>query len=132
MKKYQNELIVLFAVLLMIGAFAYKQMKVKAQAVDAVRMEQSLSEMKSSVALLKVWKDKKVRKKVLKLKELVSPSKVKWNKKRTKLTAIYSGLNVTELNRLVSKTLRMAVQIQKLEIDKVGASYNVELKCKWQ
>jgi len=132
MRKYQNEFIVLVALALMIAAFVYKQMQVNAKVVDAAKMEQSLMETKQTVSLLKVWKDKKVRKKIVKLKEIVAPSKVKWRKKTSKLTASYKALSVSELNRLISKLLSMAVQIQKLEIDKVGSSYNVELKCKWQ
>ena len=131
MKSYQNEIIVLISFLLMVGAFFFKQDKIKVQAVDAVVIEKSIGETKEIAGLIKIWKDKKIRNKVLKIKTVVSPSKVKWSKKSNKITASFKHLTGKELNRLINKILNIPVEIVKLEIQKIGLSYGVEFKCKW-
>ena len=129
LKRYKNELIVGFSLLLLLIAFMYKQGVVSNQ-TDA-STGTSLQELKEVIALKKVWGDKKTTKKVDKLKTMVSPSKVKWSRKRKKLTVSFSNLSNQELNKVIVKIMNLAVEIQKLEIKKMGASYQVEFKCKW-
>ena len=131
MKSYQNEIIVFVSFLLMIGAFFFKQSKIQAQAVDAVVIEKSINETKEIAGLIRVWKDKKISKKVLKIKNVISASKVRWSKKSNKVTASFKKLTAIELNRVINKILNISVEITKLEIKKVGLSYTVEFKCKW-
>jgi hypothetical protein len=131
LKKYQNELIVLTALFLMVVAFFYKSAQVTLGAKQATQMQQSVNEFKEIVALKRVWADKKISKKIDKLQQLIPASKVKWSKKGKKLTATYQGLSANELNKLTTKIMNLAVQIQLLEIQKSGASYHVEFKCKW-
>jgi hypothetical protein len=131
LKKYQNELIVLIALCLMGAAFFYKSTQVTLAARQATQMQQSVNEFKEIVALKRVWADKKISKKIDKLQQLIPASKVKWSKKGKKLTVTYQGLSANELNKLTTKIMNLAVQIQLLEIQKSGASYHVEFKCKW-
>ena len=131
MKAYQNEIIVFVSFLLMVGAFFFKQSKIKAQSVDAVVIEKTINETKEIAGLIRVWKDKKVSKKVLKFKNVITSSKVKWSKKSNKITASYKNLTAIELNRLMTKILNVPIEIVKLQIQKVGSSYTVEFKCKW-
>ena len=129
LKRYKNELIVGIAILLFLIALIYKQGVVSGQADASAGT--SLQELKEVIALKKVWGDKKTTKKVDKLKAIVSPSKVKWSKKSKKLTASFLNLNNQELNRVIVKIMNLAVEIQKLEVKKLGVSYQVEFKCKW-
>ncbi len=131
LKRYQNELVVLLAFLLMLGAFLYKNGQISSQAEYATTTKQAVSDFKEIVALKKVWADKKTSKKVEKLKVLISDDKVKWSKKSKKVTASYKGLTAVELNKLVTKILELAVEIQKLEVQKTALFYDVEFKCKW-
>ncbi|TET87534.1 MAG: hypothetical protein E3J96_05240 [Sulfurovum sp.] len=131
LKRYQNELVVLLAFLLMLGAFLYKNGQISSQAEHAITTKQAVSDFKEIVALKKIWADKKISKKVAELEKLIPPSKVTWSKKGKKLTAIYEGLSSTELNKLISKILNLAVVIRQLDIKKTGSSYHVEFKCKW-
>ena len=131
MKAYQNEIIVFISFLLMVGAFFFKQSQIKAQAVDAVAVEKSINETKEIAGLIRVWKDKKVSKKILKIKNAITSSKVRWSKKSNKVTASFKNLTPIEINRLMVKILNVPVEIVKLQIKKVGLSYNVEFKCKW-
>ena len=90
-----------------------------------------MTEFRKVVALKKTWADKKVSKKVDKLKQIVPASKVKWSKKGKKLSANYKALNAKELNKLITTILSMAVQIQELKINRSGSVYDMEFKCKW-
>ena len=130
-KRYQNELVVLLAFLLMLVAVLYKNGEISKQAEDAVNDRDAVSEFKEIVALKKVWADKKTSGKVEKLKELIPSSKVRWSKKSKKITAVYKGLTSKELNKLISKILSLAVVIIQLDINKTGSTYHVEFKCKW-
>jgi len=128
-KAYKNEIIAGVALFLLLIAFMYKQGKVSGQTDTSASTE--LQELKEVISLKKIWGDKKITKKVDKLKAIVSPSKVKWTKKSKRLTASFSNLNNQELNRVVVKMMNLAVEIQRLEVKKLGASYQVEFKCKW-
>ena len=129
LKAYKNELIVGLAFLLLLIAFFYKQGQVSGQADTSAKSE--VQELKEVIALKKIWGDKKTSKKVDTLKMIVSPAKVKWSKKSKKLTASFSNLTNQELNRVIIKIMNLAVIIQKLEVKKLGATYQVECKCKW-
>ena len=91
----------------------------------------SVGEIKEVIALQKIWSDKKIPSKVKKLQTLIPADKVKWNSQGKKVTATYKGLTTTELNSLTTKILNLPVEIQKLKIQKVATSYDVEFKCKW-
>jgi hypothetical protein len=129
LKRYKNELIVGVALLLLLISLIYKQ-GITAGQSDA-SADTSLQELKEVIALKKVWGDKKITKKVDKLKTIVSPSKIKWSKKSKKLTASFSNLTNQELNGVIVKIMNLAVEIQKLEVKKQGVAYQVEFKCKW-
>ena len=129
LKAYKNELIVGVALLLLLIAFVYKQGQVSGQTDTSAGS--SLQELKEVIALKKVWGDKKTTKKVDNLKTIIAPSKVKWSRKGKKLTASFSNLGNQDFNRLIIKIMNLAVEIQKLDVKKLGASYHVEFKCKW-
>lgn len=131
LKRYQNELIVLGAFLLMLSMYFYKQHAISSQSGESQRITQVIEEIKEVAALKKVWADKKINKKVEKLKTLVPASKVKWSKKGSKVTALYKNLKPSELNKLTTKVLNTPVVVEKLAIQKTGASYTVEFKCRW-
>lgn len=130
-KRYQNELIVLLAFLLMFSAYSYKTVQVFTQTKTMVESKRSIEEIKEVVALKKVWSDNKTSKNVDKLQTLIPASKVKWSNKSKKVTASYQGLSARELNKLVTKILNLPVEIQKLKIQKIASTYDVEFKCKW-
>jgi hypothetical protein len=115
----------------MFVAFLYKNGQLSSQTEGTANSQHAVSEFKEIVALKKIWADKKIPKKVEKLKELIPSSKVKWSKKSRKVTAVYDELSSKELNKLISKILSLAVVIIQLDIEKTGSTYHVEFKCKW-
>ena len=129
LKAYKNELILGVAFLLLLISFAYKQGQISSQSNTSAG--NAVQELKEVISLQKIWGDKKMSTKIDKLKTIVSPSKVKWNKKSKKLTASFSTLTNQELNTLITKMMNIAVMIQKLEVKKLGTTYQVEFKCKW-
>ena len=131
LKAYQNEIIALIALFVLLIAFIYKQNHIPAQESSEGSGASTLYELKEVIALKKVWADKKTTKKVMKLKALVAPSKVTWQKKSNKVTANFSNLTPNELNKITTSILNLAVSIQKLDIKKSGSAYAMELKCKW-
>lgn len=130
-KRYQNELMVLGALLFMFSMYLYKQNASASQSGDNNSVTQTIVEIKEVVVLKKIWADKKISKKVEKLRTVVPSSKVKWSKKSRKVTALYKALKPSELNKLISKILNTPVVIDKLDIQKTGSSYSVEFKCRW-
>ena len=130
-KRYQNELIAFVAFILMFGGYVYKNVQVSSQAETMIEAKRSVGDIKEVIALKKIWSDPKTGKKVEKLPMLIPASKVKWNLKGKKVTASYKGLTTTELNKLVTKILNLPVEIEKLKIQKIASSYDVEFKCKW-
>ncbi len=130
-KRYQNELMVAVALLLLIVALIYKNVQVSSSTESLTLSKQEVREFKELVILKKRWLDKKTSKKLDKLQKLVPSSKVKWQKKGKKLTASFRGLSSQELNKVITMILNLAVQIELLEIKNDQGSYNVEFKCKW-
>jgi hypothetical protein len=130
-KKYKNEFIVLFSLFLMVIAFLYKSAQVSLVTKETISRQNSVKELKEIVSLKQIWVDKRISKKIDKLKRLVPSSKVKWSKKGKKLTATYQGITANELNKLITKVLNLSLQIEFLKIQKNGLSYYVEFKCKW-
>lgn len=130
-KRYQNELIVLVALFMMSGAYLYKYEQVFKQAENANSMKRSVDEFRETVALQKIWGNKNTASKVDQLQGLIPESKVKWSKTGKKLTAIYENLSASELNKLVTKILNLAVEIEALSIHQSGSVYRVEFRCKW-
>jgi len=130
-KRYQNELIALAAFVLMFIGYGYKTAQVSSQGETMASANHSVGEIKEVIALQKIWADKKTTKNVEKLQTLIPISKVQWSSKSKKVTASYKGLSAKELNKLVTKILNLPVEIQKLKIQKIASSYDVEFKCKW-
>jgi len=130
-KTYKNELIIGLTFLLLIIAFSYKQTQVSNQNSATSQATVALEELKDVIALKKIWGDKKSTKKVEKLKTLVSPSKIQWHREGKKLTASFKDLSAQTFNRLITRIMNLAVEIQKLEVQNTGSAYQVELKCKW-
>ena len=130
-KRYINEILVGLSLLLMAGAYVYKNMQVSKQTEQVTQVKHSLAELKEIVALTKIWGDKKISKKVDALQRAVPPSKVEWSKKQTKVTATYTDLSSNELNALTTKILNTPVVITLLDIVKSAEVYNVEFKCEW-
>jgi len=107
-QRYRNELIVAATLLFALSAFLYKH---------AERTEMAQSNQQG--------------KKVDRLKNLVDPSKLIWQKKGRKLHMELHDLSASEVNKVVTRLLNIPVQVQKLKSEKTGNMYSMEIVCKW-
>ena len=130
-KRYKNELIVVLSILLLLMGLTYKNTQYSSSVENHRDTKYAAREFKELISLKKKWADKKMSKKVEKLKKFAAPGKVKWNKKGKKLSVSYKDLNSKELNKILTTILNLAIQIEKLDIKNNITSYDLELKCKW-
>lgn len=130
-KRYQNELIVLISLLLLVSALLYKNHQNANSVENRTVTKYAVREFKEIIAHKKQWADKNIAKKLDRLKSVVPESKMTWHKKGKTLNARFKGLTSKELNKVVTTILNVAVQIQMLEVKENHASYDVEFKCKW-
>ena len=131
-KRYQHELIVLAAFLLMVIAYFYKSSS--ADSLDRVKMEvsQLATEVGGIIALKKQWDDPNLRKQIEKLKQGVAPEKIgTFTVKSKKLTASFKNLSDKEMNSIIIKLENVAVQIVALKVKRQNSSYSLGFICKW-
>jgi len=132
LKKYQNEIILLTSIVLMLFAYIYKSGKIDSFEKGKIEVASSISTISQIASLKDLWGDKKLSAKVPKLKSLVNSSKVKlFSIKSKKLKAKFVDLTIKELTILLQKISNIAVEIISIDVKKNSETYNMELKCKW-
>jgi len=131
-KRYQNELIVGLALLLMFGAYIYKGSQVKQLDSTKIEVAQSVEEIGEIIALKQQWGDPKLKQRVQKVKQGLQSGKIKsFIVKGKKLTASLQGLSSKEMNSVITKLENIAIQIVKLSVKHKDGTYQMEIKCKW-
>jgi len=128
---YRNELIVVASLLFALVAFGYKMKQRSATVEVSQAMETEVATLREIGSLKKIWGDKRISEKLDRVRTLIPSSKVQWQKKGKKLTAVFSELKASEVNTLVTKFLNIAVQIESLKVKKRGENYSMEIRCKW-
>jgi len=129
--RYRNELIVVLSLLFLLGAYSYKHTQQKSLELLEKSIASQTSEFEETVSLKRVWGDKRIVQKLAKVKSLIPASQVKWNQKGKKLTASFTDLTPSQVNKVITKLLNIAVRIETIKVKKHGENYNVEIKCKW-
>jgi hypothetical protein len=130
-KRYRNELILLAVTLFAVMAFVYKSSMHNTMALNNQKMAQDVAVLQEITSLKKVWGDKRIPQKLDSVRTMVPASKVQWQKQGKKLTAHFSELQPSKVNKIISKFLNTPVQIERLKVEKKGDVYSVEIKCKW-
>lgn len=130
-KQYQNEIIVAVAVVVFTLALLFKQHALSVSEENAQRFSAQNSEVQQAVALKKLWGAKDIKKKLIGLKSSLPANKVTWRQSGTKVDAVFSTLAPAEVNRLISKLMSLAVQIESLSVKKQDDNYEVKLQCRW-
>ena len=134
LRRYQNELMIVLALLLLLGAVIFKISSSSTLESKSAEATQSISRMEDINTMKKLWeKNKAVSKKLMALKKQLGASKsTTFELKKKKAHIILENLNGTELNKVVSKQIAsIPVQIQEIVIDRSGENYRLELRCKW-
>ncbi|MCF6205634.1 MAG: hypothetical protein L3J47_01895 [Sulfurovum sp.] len=130
-KRYRNELLLLAALLMATGAFFYKHTQHTAKAEINQQMAKEIALLQETVSLKSIWADRQIPKKLAGVRSLVPASKVTWQQKGKRLYATFHDLSPFEVNRVITRLLNIAVQVEQLEVKKEGEHYTMEIKCKW-
>ncbi len=133
-RKYQNELIVLFAALLLLGTMAFQYISYNALQKKSTESIALISQFKDIATMEKLWGKNKTRARVLgNIQKTLAKEKVKKFKiEKNKADIILEDLTGRELNKVVGNQIAsIPVQITELSITRNGEKYRLELKCKW-
>ncbi|MCB4747467.1 MAG: hypothetical protein LGB54_02565 [Sulfurovum sp.] len=130
-KRYQNELIVSVAFVFALSMFIYKlsHHAIKAEASQKVAKE--FISLQETVSLKKIWVDKRIDNRLKRIQGMLPRNKVLWSQKGKRLIATFNTLTGKEVNRVMTKLLNIAVQLESLNITKNGEYYKMEIRCKW-
>jgi hypothetical protein len=131
LKFYKNELFVFLSFLLMFGSYFYKESKNINFENEQYIVTQSISNLKNVISLQNLWANKKISKKLSKLKKSLPSKKMHWSQKNKKIIVKFSHLTSYEVNKVISKFLSIALQLQELKISQKNQEYQVEFVCKW-
>ena len=131
MLRYRNEIIVAVALLFALGALAYKYTHRTSVEKENRILHKEIVQLNEAVSLKKRWADKQTEKKLEELRKYFPHVQTTWKKSGKKLVAVFTALKPEEANRLVTKLLNIAVQIEHLKIEKQDKTYRVEMTCKW-
>ena len=131
-RKYQNEGIVLLALLLFIGGFLYQRGMERKLDVSLERSKTTAVEIMKAKTLQKVWSAKGLKQKVAALQGRVIPSKVKtFELEKNKLNAHFFQLTGKELNTLATRIASLPVRIQEFAVTRLGTQYALRCSCTW-
>ena len=134
LRRYQNELMIVLALLLLLGAVIFKFSSSTTLENKSAEATESISRMEDIDTMKKLWdKNKAISQKLALIeKQLGSSKATTFEVKKKKAHIILENLNGTELNKVVSKQIAsIPVQIQEIVIDRSGENYRLELRCKW-
>ncbi len=131
-RKYQNEWILLLALLVLLGGFLYQRgMRHKLEA-SLLRSQNAARQITEAKVWQEVWSTKGLKTKVASLKETVPSGKVKtFEQVKKKLTADFAGLSGQELNELATRIATIPVRIQEFAVTRAGTKYDVRCTCTW-
>ena len=134
LRRYQNEGMILLALLLLVGAMLYKSYqhtKLQTSSVEATAM---ISKIEDIATMKKLWqKNSTVATKLNAIKTYLPAIKIKTLQvEKKKAHILLEGLNGNELNSVAGKYLAsIPVQIVEMSIGRDGEYYRLELQCKW-
>ena len=128
--RYKNELIVVLSVVFLIGSYMFKHNSMTSMRENLNQTKSVVYDVQESVKLKQIWSTKGLVSKLNKIKSLANSPKV-WQLKSKKLIAKFDKLDARRLNLLLTKFVKLPIQIQTLKITKSGQNYTLELKCKW-
>ncbi|SFV52535.1 hypothetical protein MNB_SV-9-1537 [hydrothermal vent metagenome] len=131
-KKYINELIILGALLFMIIGYLYKNTQVNKLYTVKSETSKSINDINQIVGLKNQWDNKKIKSKILKIKNNLSNNNIKsFDLKSRKLTAILKDLSSKQMNKIIISLENRAVQIILIKVTLKNNKYGMEIKCKW-
>jgi len=133
-RRYQNELMILIALLLLAGAVLFKTYQHTALEKQDAEAAKMVSQIEDIATMQKLWlKNKTIPQKLIALKHTLGKAKIKtFELKKKKAHILLENLHGSELNKIVGKQLAsIPIQIEEMTIERSGETYRLELRCKW-
>lgn len=134
LRRYQNEGMILLALLLLFSAVLYRGHQHSKLQESSAKATIMASKIEDVATLKKLWKkNSAVPKKLQSIKAYLAPAKVKRLEiKKKKAHILLERLDGNELNNVVGKYIAsIPVQITEMSIRRDGEYYRLELQCKW-
>ena len=132
MRKYQNELIVLGALLFALAGYLYQSTSRAQLAASLAESGTASRQVTETQTLEKVWSTKGLKKKVDALRSTLPKAKIQtFELGKQKLSAHFTGLTSQELNGITSQIASLPVHIESMQIARSGNTYTVECQCRW-
>jgi hypothetical protein len=131
-RKYQNELIVLVALLVLVAGIAYRYaMHARLERVS-VRAQKTEQQIRDIGVLKKVWSTKGLKNQAAKLRNAVPTASVQsFELGNQELKASFGPLSSQQLNDLTTKIASLPLRWQELTIERNGKNYTVRCRCSW-
>ncbi len=131
-RKYQNEGIVLLALLLLIGGFLYQRGMERKLDTSLEQSKTVAAEIAKAKTLRQVWSSKRLKQKIASLRGGVPSNKVKtFTFAKNKLNAHFFQLTGKELNNIATKIASLPVHIQEFGVTRMGSQYALRCLCTW-
>jgi len=134
LRRYQNEGMILLALLLLVFAMLYKSYRHTALQKKSTEATEMVSKIEDIATMKKLWqKNSTIPQKLNAIKSYLSAVKVKVLEiEKKKAHIVLEGLSGNELNSVSGKYLAsIPVQITEMSIQRNQEIYRLELRCKW-
>ncbi|NKQ40581.1 MAG: hypothetical protein HF962_03325 [Sulfurovum sp.] len=134
LRRYQNEAMLLVALLLLLGAMIFKTYSHSQLETKSLEASKTTSKIEDIATMKKLWQNnKEIPQKLKSIKSTVGASKInKFKIEKKKADIILVNLNGTQLNKIIGKQLAsIPIQIVNMSVERSGESYRLELLCKW-
>ena len=134
LRRYQNEGIILLALLLLFAAVLYRGHQHSSLQESSAKATAMVSKIEDVATMKKLWqKNSTISQKLQAIRSYLPAAKVKTLQiEKKKAHILLEGLDGNELNKVAGKYLAsIPVQIIEMSIRRDGEYYRLELQCKW-
>ncbi len=134
LRRYQNEGMILLALLLLFAAVLYRSYQHNSLQKSSAKATEMVSKIEDVATMKKLWqKNSAIPQKLQAIKSYLPAAKVKTLQiEKKKAQILLEGLDGNELNSVTGKYLAsIPVQITEMSIRRDGEYYRLELQCKW-
>ncbi len=134
LRRYQNEGMILIALLLLLAALFYKSHQHSKLETSSMAAAEMVSKIEDVATMKKLWqKNSTVPQKLTAIKSYLPAVKIKTLQiEKNKAHLLLDGLTGNELNSVTGKYIAsIPVQIMEMSVQRDGEYYRLELRCKW-
>jgi hypothetical protein len=128
-QRYKAETIMALSVAGALFALWYKYAAYDRSWQETKTFENKIAQIKRTAAYKKLWHDPSVLKRLEALRNMVDEQRVRMKKSGNALHARFDALTPKELDRIVTKLLRLPVTIKRFSVTEEQGKYRLEWIC---